>query len=86
MNREKRKLTSFRHCHCNRFKYLITIFTLNMRTPKISTNPFQYLLMCLKSSGCVANIVDPDQMLHSVASGLGLHCLLKPVSPNNFGK
>ena len=34
-----------------------------------------YSLMCLKVAGCVANSVDPDQMPHSVASDLGLHCL-----------
>ena len=27
------------------------------------------------------NSVDPDQMLHSVAIDLGLHCLLRPVCP-----
>ena len=30
----------------------------------------------------MANSVDPDQMPHSVASDLGLHCLLRPVYPN----
>ena len=30
----------------------------------------------------VANSVDPDQTPRSAASDLGLHCLLKPVSPN----
>ena len=29
----------------------------------------------------MANSVDPDQLLHSAASDLGLHCLLKPVCP-----
>ena len=29
----------------------------------------------------MANSVDPDQMPHSVASDLGLHCLLRPVCP-----
>ena len=29
----------------------------------------------------MANRVDPDQMLHSVASDLGLHCLLRPGCP-----
>ena len=28
----------------------------------------------------MANSVDPDQMLHSVASDLGLHFLFRPVS------
>ena len=26
-----------------------------------------------------ANSADPDQMLHSAASDLGLHCLLRPI-------
>ena len=33
----------------------------------------------------MANNVDPDQMPHSVASDLGLHCLLRPVCPNIYG-
>ena len=32
------------------------------------------------------NCVDPDQTPHSVASDLGLHCLLRPVCPNTKGK
>ena len=38
--------------------------------------------MFLKTAGSVANSVDPDQMLHSAASDLGLHSLLRPVIPN----
>ena len=34
----------------------------------------------------MANSVDPDQMPHSVASDLGLHCLLRPVCPNTKDK
>ena len=30
----------------------------------------------------LANSVDPDQMPHSVASDLSLHCVLWPVCPN----
>ena len=30
----------------------------------------------------MANSVDPDQMLHSAASDLGLHCLQRPNCPN----
>ena len=30
----------------------------------------------------MANSVDPDQMPHSVASDLGLHCLQRPICPN----
>ena len=33
----------------------------------------------------MTNSVDPDQMLHSVASDLGLHCFLRPVCPNYLG-
>ena len=33
----------------------------------------------------MANSVDPDQMLHSEASVLGLHCLQRPISPNTYG-
>ena len=29
----------------------------------------------------MANSVDPDQMLHSAASDLGLHCLERPTVP-----
>ena len=34
----------------------------------------------------MANSVDPDQMLHSAASDLGLHCLLRLASQNTLGK
>ena len=33
----------------------------------------------------MANSVDPDQMLYSAASDLGLHCLQRPVCPNTKG-
>ena len=33
----------------------------------------------------VANSAAPDQMLHSVASDLGPHCLLRSVCPNTYG-
>ena len=33
----------------------------------------------------MANSVDPDQMPHSVASDLGLHCLQRPIRPNTEG-
>ena len=32
--------------------------------------------------GRVANSEDPDRMVRSLASGLGLHCFLRPVGPN----
>ena len=34
----------------------------------------------------MANSVDPDETRRSVASHLGLHCLLRPVGPNTYGK
>ena len=45
-----------------------------------------YYLMCLKIAGLVANSIDPDEMPHSAASHLGLHCLLRPVCPNTHCK
>ena len=33
----------------------------------------------------MANSVDPDEMPPSVASHMGLHCLLRPVGPNAYG-
>ena len=33
----------------------------------------------------MANSVDPDQMMHSAASDLGVRCLLRPVSQNTLG-
>ena len=32
----------------------------------------------------MTNSVDPDQMLHSAASDLGLHCLQRPICPNTL--
>ena len=51
--------------------------------PKFWLSPFYYLLICLKTTGWVANSVDPDQMPQNVASDLGLHCLLSPVCLTN---
>ena len=34
----------------------------------------------------MANSVEPDETPHSMASHLGLHCLLRPVCPNTYGK
>ena len=34
----------------------------------------------------MANNVDPNEMPHPAASHLGLHCLLRPVCPNTYGK
>ena len=43
-------------------------------------------MLCLKIAGWLANSVDPDETPHSVASHLGLLCLLRPVCPNTYGK
>ena len=37
-------------------------------------------------AGCVINSVDPNEKPRSVASHLGLHCLLRPVCPTIYGK
>ena len=34
----------------------------------------------------MANSADPDETPRSAASHLGLHCLLRPVCPNTWGK
>ena len=43
-------------------------------------------MLCLKIAGGVVNSVDPDEMPLSAASHLGLHCLLRPVCLNTYGK
>ena len=53
---------------------------------KIRTSTIHYLMLCLKIAGWVANSVDPDETPRSVASHLGLYCLLRPVCPNTYGK
>ena len=52
---------------------------------KIWTHTIYYPLSCINIAGWVANSVDPDESLHSVASHLALHCLLRPVCPNSYG-
>ena len=51
--------------------------TLYHTCPTISTSTIYYPMLCLKIAGWVANSVDPD---------LGLHCLLRHVYPNTYGK
>ena len=68
----------------------ITVFTLSIGTSYILTMLFLKFgkihlitFWCVRNiAGWVANSVDPDQMQHSVASDLGLHCLLRHVFPN----
>ena len=43
-------------------------------------------MMCLQTAGCVANSVDPDQMLQYAAYDRDLHCLFKLVYPNTVRK
>ena len=45
-----------------------------------------YPMLCLKIAGWVANSVVPDETPHSAAPHQGLHCLLKPVCLNKYGK
>ena len=53
---------------------------------KIWASTVYYPMLCLKIAGWVANSVDPDEMLRSAGSHLGLNCLLRPVCPNTYGK
>ena len=41
--------------------------------------------MCLTNAAFLANNVDPDQMPHSMASDLGLHCFPRPFCLNTQG-
>ena len=62
----------------------LTILLLNFEEVHSATSK------CVKNIAvCMTNRVDPDQMPHSAASDLGLHCLQRPICPNtqgNFGK
>ena len=53
-------------------------------TSKLWTTSFYYLLTGLKAAKWVAIDEDPDNMSHSVAYDLGLHCLLRLVCPNTW--
>ena len=63
-----------------------TVVTLSIRTPKFLITPFLTFKynsrMHLNFSGWVANRMDPDQTLRSVASDLGLYCSLRTACPN----
>ena len=65
----------------NYHKYWATLISYHICS-KIWTNLFYCLTVCQKSVGWLANSVGPSQMPPSVASDLGLHCLLRPVGPN----
>ena len=66
-------------------KYLDTS-TSYCKCSKIWTSTIHYPMLCLKIAGWVANSVDPDETPRSVASHLGLNCLLRHVCPNTYGK
>ena len=53
---------------------------------KIWTSIIYSSIMCLKVGGWEANSVDFDEMLLSATSHLSLHCLLRPVGANTYGK
>ena len=60
---------------------VVTLKNLDATTPyqtAKSLNKSDYLWLYLNIAECMENSVDPDQMLHSAASDLGLHCLLCP--------
>ena len=57
--------------------YLLTIFVLKFEIIHSSTSWCVYNIAV-----CMANSVDPDQMLQNVASDLGLHCLQRPICVN----
>ena len=75
---------------------LAAVLTIDYRNyPNYSDNLISYhtfeqdlysLLMCLKTAGCVANNVDPEQTPQHAAPVQGLHCLHMPVCPNIYGK
>ena len=72
-------------------KYRIYPKYLDTSTPyhtcsEIWTRTIYYPTLCVKIAEWGANSVDPDEMPHSVASHLGLHCLLWSVCPNTYGK
>ena len=80
------------YCHVkpislsNIFTYWDT-FSIYHTCPKIWKSPFCYLLMCLKFC-CMytSSSVDPDQMLHSAHSDLGLlPCRQRPICPSTYG-
>ena len=86
-----RLVYDFTVCRCSFLPFVCTGLSVfiypkysDISTPyhtcsKILTSTIYYPILWLKIAGWVANSVDPDETLHSVASHLGLHCLLSPV-------
>ena len=65
----------------------IPYFTLNIHSLALYLIFLFNKFILLPVSECnmaewVANSIDPDQMLHSAVSDLGLHCLLRSVCLN----
>ena len=58
--------------------YLLTIFVLKFKIVHSTTSQDVSKII----AGCMANSVDPDQMLHFVAADQVLHCLQRPICPN----
>ena len=77
-------------CILQPFRHFMYLIFLNIWIPQLFTVlvlkfeqvSFYYLWKCLKTAGCVVNSADPYQMPHSVASDLGLHCMLRYVCLN----
>ena len=61
------------------FAILFTFFS------GLCSNNQSLILHVVASKNWGANSLDPDQIPQSVASGLGLHCLLSSVIPNTKG-
>ena len=68
------------HIH---LKYLDTL-TPYHACPKILSSSFYCLMIGLKNIGHMTTSVDPNT--NTVVSGLGLHCLLRSVCFNTWGK
>ena len=72
--------------NCAYAVYLYSYYALyNERLFKANFN-VHLLVGVTKTVGRVANSVDPDQTPRSVASDLGLLCLLRPICPNTLDK
>ena len=49
---------------------------------KLLESSLVWVVCKIKKDWNMANSVDPDQMPHSAASNLGLHCLQRPICPD----
>ena len=54
----------------------INIWLSFYNCPKISTNPFYYLSMCLNTAGWVEESADPDQIQHAASLSVLLHSVI----------